>query len=162
VSTPMGITVITPEMAQRSQDDPLAHGVAAALVKAAAHQAASSHEVASKMRGYLEPHLAEVMDVLIAGAKRGKRTALNGLIRLATASNASEDVLRALAIAIGAQSVQHMRQAAVAGLDAENVDEATLWAQAEQHAQEYRREHGLPPLIEDPQFTTQHNGRKSA
>ena len=49
---------------------------------------------------------------------------------------------------LGAQDEQHAERLIGRALEAEGVDDETAWRISESYAQDYRRRHGLPELVE--------------
>lgn len=65
----------------------------------------SSDDVAGRMRARLEPEIDELMDEIIRRAKKGSRSCINGVVRIATAAGSAEKLLLAFLAAQGVTSL---------------------------------------------------------
>ena len=103
-----------------------------------------------QMREHLAPHVKAYCDMLAQGALKGDRTCVRIFSDLMGDLGSKGDLIRALVISVGAASPEHLKAAASSALDAEAIDEPTAYAQALDFVHQYRREHGLPALVEVP------------
>ena len=96
-----------------------------------------------QMREHLASDVPEVCRVIAARAKAGDRTCVRLFTELMGDLGGKDAMVQALVIAVGAQSPDHLKSAAATALDAEQVDDATAYAQAKEFCLQYEREHGL-------------------
>jgi hypothetical protein len=101
-----------------------------------------------EMRAILSDHVRPVCELVAREAARGDRTALRIFFEVMGAIGAKGDMIQALVVAVGAQSPEHLKSAASIALDAEQVDDETAYVQALDFVTQYRRQNGLPALVE--------------
>jgi hypothetical protein len=118
-------------------------------VKAQARIQAAKGAGPEQMRDHFAPGMAKFCKDELERAENGDRTARNIIARAMGGAN-GDDFLKALVAAVGARSVDHLKSAASVAIDAEEVDEEAAVAEALEMVQQYRRERGLPELIEAP------------
>lgn len=103
-----------------------------------------------QMKALLAPHLTLWVEQTVVGLRLRDRTAMRVFPEIMGALGAKSDLIKALVISVGANSPEHLKSAASSALDAEQIDEPTAYAQALDFVRQYRREHGLPALVEVP------------
>ena len=112
--------------------------------------AAATHPEA--MRRELAPHIPAYCEMLVADLKdrecTAHRTALIAFPQIMGAIGGKDDLVTALLLALGVKSQDEMQKLVGMSQQAMTADDETTWRNAEAFAQQYRREHGLPPLIE--------------
>lgn len=105
-------------------------------------------DVAEQIRAYLAPHHVLFCDRVLSGLKRGDRTALNLYPRLVRAIGADSDLTAVLIAQLGVQSLDAARRIMDLAREANATDSEALYERSMRYVVEYRRRHGMPPMIE--------------
>jgi hypothetical protein len=132
---------------QRPGSEASLAGVRGAVTAVAKEHAGAYPE---QMREYMAPKLKAFCDMIADEALSGDRTAKIIFAKTMGDIGAKDALVQALVAAVGARSVDHLKSAASVAIDAEEVDEEAAVAEALEMVQQYRRERGLPELIEAP------------
>jgi len=96
----------------------------------------------------MRPFLRDYCQIIIAGCRKMDRTCLNIYAQAMKLIGAQVELTVNLWGKLGVSGEGHARELIAQALDAQNMDRETAWRISEQFVQEYRRENGLPELVE--------------
>ena len=97
---------------------------------------------------YLRPFLPEYCEKVIEGCRKLDRTCMTIYAQAMKLIGAQVSLTVNLWQRLGAQDEGHAQRLIQTALDAEGMDVESAWRLSEQFVQQYRREHGLPELVE--------------